>query len=204
MACYDWIDPTTRHNNGNRLGCILGRPDQRVRSRYHDDINLETHHLGRKLRVATALPLRISVLDGNVLSVYVAEIAQSPPNCLETGGLTSCIARREIPYPCDFRRLLRLNRKAESQEQNAKCKSKNLLVHRSLLTPNTSPLTPYRITLSALAKTFGGIVRPICLAAFRLMTNSNCFGCSTGRSAGLAPLRILSTYVVARRFKSGV
>ena len=49
------------------------------------------------------------------------------------------------------------------------------------------------ITLSALASTFGGIVRPICLAVFRLMMNSNLVGCSTGRSAGLAPLRILST-----------
>jgi hypothetical protein len=60
-------------------------------------------------------------------------------------------------------------------------------------TPNASPLTPYRITLSARASTFGGIVSPICFAAFRLMTNSNFVGCSTGRSAGLAPFRILST-----------
>ena len=58
------------------------------------------------------------------------------------------------------------------------------------------------MTLSARASTFGGMVRPICLAAFRLMMNSNFFGCSTGRSAGLAPLRILSTYVAARRNKS--
>jgi len=51
----------------------------------------------------------------------------------------------------------------------------------------------HRITLSALAKTFGGIVIPICLAVFKLITSSNLVGCSTGRSAGLAPLRILST-----------
>jgi hypothetical protein len=59
------------------------------------------------------------------------------------------------------------------------------------------PCSLHRITLSARASTFGGIVRPICLAALRLMINSNFFGCSTGRSAGLAPLRILSTYVAA-------
>ena len=58
------------------------------------------------------------------------------------------------------------------------------------------------MTLSARASTFGGIVRPICLAAFRLMMNSNFIGCSTGRSAGFAPFRILSTYVAARRYKS--
>jgi CHC2-type zinc finger protein len=44
----------------------------------------------------------------------------------------------------------------------------------------------------ARAKTFGGIVRPICFAAFRLITSSNFVGCSTGRSAGFASLRILS------------
>ena len=53
-------------------------------------------------------------------------------------------------------------------------------------------------------QTFGGIIRPISLAAFRLMMNSNFFGCSTGRSAGLAPFKILSTYVAARRYKSGM
>ena len=50
------------------------------------------------------------------------------------------------------------------------------------------------ITLSARASTSGGIVRPICFAALRLMTNSNFVGCSTGKSAGLAPFKILSTY----------
>src|SRR6266849_10590271 len=34
--------------------------------------------------------------------------------------------------------------------------------------------------------------------SLRLTTNSNVVGCSTGRSAGLAPLRRLSTYVGAR------
>ena len=51
----------------------------------------------------------------------------------------------------------------------------------------------YFMTLSARASTFGVIVRPICFAVFRLMTSSNFVGCSTGRSAGLVPFRILST-----------
>ena len=61
-----------------------------VPSCYHDDINLETHQLGRKLREPIALPLCISVFDGDVLSFYVAKLAQSQSNCLGTGGLTSC------------------------------------------------------------------------------------------------------------------
>ena len=55
---------------------------------YYDDINLETHQLGRKLREPIDLPLRISVLDGDVLTFYVATLAQSQPNCLQTGELT--------------------------------------------------------------------------------------------------------------------
>jgi hypothetical protein len=39
----------------------------------------------------------------------------------------------------------------------------------------------------------GGTVRPIALAVLRLIANSYLVGCCTGRSAGLAPLRILST-----------
>ena len=74
----------TRHNDGNRLGRILGRLDPPVPSRYHDNINLETHQLGRKLRGPIELPLRISVFDGDVLSFDVAKLAQSQSNCLGT------------------------------------------------------------------------------------------------------------------------
>ena len=80
---------------------------------YHDDINLETHQLGRKLRSPIELPLRISVLDGDVLSFYVATLAQSQPNCLGTGGLTSWIGLDKIPYPRDLLRLLRRARIAK-------------------------------------------------------------------------------------------
>ena len=51
----------------------------------------------------------------------------------------------------------------------------------------------YSMTRSARTSTDGGIVRPSAFAVLRLIANSNFVGCSTGRSAGLAPLRILST-----------
>ena len=84
-------------------------PGSLVPSCYHNDINLETHQLGRKAREPIELPLRISVLDGDVLSFDVAEIAQSQPNCLDvwthevdrqfltdtlSAGLSSAAARR--------------------------------------------------------------------------------------------------------------
>jgi hypothetical protein len=62
---------------------------------------------------------------------------------------------------------------------------------------------PYSITSSACAISVAGTVRPSALAVLRLMTNSNLVGCWTGKSEGLAPLRILSTYVAVCRDKSG-
>src|SRR5258708_28269745 len=51
----------------------------------------------------------------------------------------------------------------------------------------------YSITSSARTSSVGGTVRPSALAVFMLITSSNLVGCSTGRSAGLVPLRLLST-----------
>src|ERR1700732_3255244 len=51
----------------------------------------------------------------------------------------------------------------------------------------------YSITLSARAITVGGTMRPSSLARLTLMVSSKVVGCCIGRSAGLAPLRILST-----------
>jgi hypothetical protein len=51
----------------------------------------------------------------------------------------------------------------------------------------------YRITSSAWKRRIEGTVKPSAWAVLRLMTSLNFRGCSTGRSAGLAPLRILST-----------
>src|SRR5215470_13672083 len=51
----------------------------------------------------------------------------------------------------------------------------------------------YSMIWSARRSTDCGIVSPRVLAVLRLMTSSNLVGCSTGRSAGLAPLRMRST-----------
>jgi len=51
----------------------------------------------------------------------------------------------------------------------------------------------YWITSSARWMRDGGIARPRALAVLRSISSLNLVGCSTGRSAGFAPLRILST-----------
>jgi len=57
-----------------------------------------------------------------------------------------------------------------------------------------APITvPYRITSSACSSIDCGIVTPSALAVFKLIVKFVLFGNCTGRSAGLAPLRIRST-----------
>jgi GAF domain len=60
----------------------------------------------------------------------------------------------------------------------------------------------HSITSSASASNVGGTSSPSALAVLRLITSSNFVGCSTGRSAGLAPLRIRSTKMADRRNRS--
>src|SRR5574341_1272949 len=55
----------------------------------------------------------------------------------------------------------------------------------------------YWITRSARTRMDCGMVRPRAFAVFRLMANSSRVTCCTGRSAGFAPLRSLSTYWAA-------
>src|SRR4051794_35499193 len=61
----------------------------------------------------------------------------------------------------------------------------------------------HSITSSARSSSVGGTIRPSALAVLRLIRSSNLVGCSTGRSAGFAPLRILSINAPARRYKVG-
>ena len=74
-----------------------------------------------------------------------------------------------------------------------------LIEHRFVRTNHDEPAGEHRrmvghysITSSARASTEAGMVRPRAFAVLRLMTSSSFVGCSTGKSAGLAPLRILS------------
>jgi hypothetical protein len=60
-----------------------------------------------------------------------------------------------------------------------------LSIESARLDGNALPMTS-----SARASRIGGTERPSALAVFRLIARSNAVGCCTGRSAGLAPLRI--------------
>jgi hypothetical protein len=58
----------------------------------------------------------------------------------------------------------------------------------------------YSITSSTRSRNDSEMARPSALAVLRLITVSYRVGACTGRSAGLAPLRIRSTYSAADRY----
>src|SRR5215471_8702221 len=70
---------------------------------------------------------------------------------------------------------------------------------RALLLRSRVLVCGHSITSSARASSDGGIVRPRAFAVLRMITSSNLVACSTGKSAGLAPVRILFTNPAARR-----
>ena len=113
-TCLDGIGPRTRQNDGSRLGCVHCFPNHVVASGYDDDINLETHELGSKLRLPTA-SLRVPVLDRDVFSFYIAKLTQSQPNSLGTGRIGSSVGPRQVSNPQDFLRLF--SRGLSLQEQ---------------------------------------------------------------------------------------
>src|SRR5262249_8510648 len=63
--------------------------------------------------------------------------------------------------------------------------------------------TLHSIHSSARSRNDSGILRPSGLAVVRLTIRSYLVGCSTGRSSGLVPRRILLTYSAMRRNKAG-
>jgi hypothetical protein len=64
--------------------------------------------------------------------------------------------------------------------------------------PLRSSASPYWMTSFAWNRNVGGRVKPSALAVLRLTINSNLWARSTGKSAGLAPFRILSTKTAER------
>ena len=83
---------------------------------------------------------------------------------------------------CRFERLLSENARSHFRPEGAAREFRIAAIRAS-----------YSITLSAIICSEYGILRPNALAVLPLMISSNIVGCSTGRSAGPVPLKILST-----------
>src|SRR5262245_43739980 len=130
-------------------------------------------------------PLRPTILDRQGATLDPAEFAQS----LNKGGCPCTPGRRRArskePNDRHLRWLLRPRRERPRRRRAAEQRDE-------LAAPNHS------ITSSARASSVAGTSRPRALVVLRLITRKNLVGCSIGKSAGFAPLKILSTYRAAR------
>src|SRR5262245_49186943 len=143
-------------------------------------ITSTTGQLGRQRRETRGLAVRFAEFDCDVLTLAIAELAEALAE-----GVDNPLQRtgHEVTDPGHSRRLLRACREWPRNRRRRRRAAEK----RDELAP------PHSITSSARASTVAGRSRPSALAVLRLMTNSYLEACSTGRSAGLAPLRTLST-----------
>ena len=114
------------------------------------------------------LSLNVAILNQDVFSLDITEIAQPLPECLDLRpGIVGIASRCHKSYPRDFRRLLRLGGQDKAQRASAPSAKPNdfslhvlFLCLDPLVTRHSIP--SHLITLSARHSTDCGIVRPIC------------------------------------------
>src|SRR5216684_4954388 len=165
-----------RHHNRDFLGSVFGSQSI-VGNGSDDDVNLETDQIGCELRQDVDFHLRISVFNDDVLSLNPSKVTEPFQECLVPERRVGAREGRQKSYPGDSLLLLRARGKWQYHAAEE---------HYELPPPHS-------ITSSARSRNDSGIVRPSALAVLRLITSSNLVGCSTGKSAGLEPLRIRST-----------
>ena len=132
------------------------------------------NQIGRKLRQSIELPVSPAKFERNVLAFDVSGLLEALAKSAQIlrEGYGRCGVQKSDHR---HRRLLRARRErpcSRAAEQ------------RDELAPLHS------ITSSAATSSLSGTVRPSIRAVWWLMTNSNLVDCTTGRSAGFAPLRM--------------
>ena len=116
-------------------------------------------------------------VDPYVTAVSPAQLLQPCANAAKRACPSGSSAAKPLSMP--MRRI------------RSPCCARAAIGHAAAAPPsNVMNSRRHSITSSARASSVGGTSRPSALAVFRLMTNSNLVDCKTGRSAGLAPLRI--------------
>src|SRR5262249_23595835 len=127
--------------------------------------------------------LRPPILDDDVAAVDPAELTKPLHESGDPLALGRSRARTQEPD--SVRRLLRAHR-----ERPRCCRAAE---------QSDEGAPSHSITSSARASSVGDTSIPSAFAVARLMTKSNLVGCTTGKSAGLAPLRMRAAYMPAWR-----
>src|SRR5262245_8766891 len=173
----DWVFAGEEHD-GNRSGCRLGSDRRSIVGR-GDYGDLSADQFGRQLRQSIELILGPAVFDRHVPALDVAAILQALAKCAQT---VRHPVRRSGVEKSNYRHR-RLLRRRDARGQNRGC-SPSAAEQRDELPASHS------ITLSATASSLSGTTRSSMWAAWALMTSSNLFACTTGKSTGFAPLRM--------------
>jgi len=161
---------------------------------------LQTARREERKRISPYLPLRRK----GIKKKMVSELGDFAPLRLNSGQAW----REEFPSPRNFLRRT-ISRKACLERQRWAPRPPSLQFFSPFALFGRTVRCRYRgaksylMTFSARLIVSGGMITPICSAVFKLTQRSNLVGCTSVRSPGLAPLRILSTYSAARRDRSG-
>src|SRR5260370_9522401 len=114
-------------NNRDRLsrisGCLRGWRSQR-----YDDVDLEAHQLGGQLGQLSESAFGPSVLEIDVPSLRVAEVAKASSEPIQCGGGGS----PQEPEPWHLPPLLRLGRERRGEEAATDHSNKRSSVHHSI------------------------------------------------------------------------
>src|SRR5205085_351157 len=135
----------------------------------YNQIDLKTNQLRCKVGQALTLLLGKSVLDGEILSLNPSKLAHFLQERVHEDRAAGRTREIQVTDAEDFSRLLRLNQRAKRKEHHAKSKDDDFSLHVFFSRLSTCHSPRHLITLSALASTFGGIVKPICFAVLRLI-----------------------------------
>jgi hypothetical protein len=136
------------------------------------------------------------MLGHNVESILTAGSASPVFGEVESMGTsTRTMERLPLRNNAVFRTLLRPGKPGQASKPPlfTKTGQEPSLICKTKPDVRAFGLVAHRITSSAWKRTEGGMVRPSAWAVLRLMTSSKMMGCSTGRSAGMVPFKILST-----------
>src|SRR5262249_24688371 len=172
-------------HDGDRPGRLPGRLDHRRRGG-DDDVDVHADQFGCEVTQLLDA-LRPAELDDNGLALDVAEIAQPRPQRFHLARSRGSGGEMQIPDPSN---LCRLRPRRERPRGRRTAEQRDELAAR------------HSITSSARAMSVDGISMPSMRAVCALMTSSNLADCSTGKSAGLAPLRMRPTYTAICRYVS--
>src|SRR5262249_47443686 len=137
--------------------------------------NLSADQFERQPRQPIVLALGPAVFGHNVLALDITVLLQALMTSAHTFRKHSQGCRADLPDHW-HQRVLR------ARHERPRCCAANQR--------DEAAARSHSITSSARATSEAGTSMPSACAVARLMTNSNLVGCTTGRSAGLTPLRM--------------